>query len=57
METAAPSGKFWMPIPMVTEIAANRAISGDAAWLIAPKATPTAKPQEYYVKLWRILKE
>ena len=50
IETANPSGKFWIPIPIAnaiaepivnTEASPNPNNSGEAK---APKATPTAKP-------------
>ena len=44
MDTAAPSGKFWIPIPIATEIAAKTAARGSSELAAAPKATPTAKP-------------
>ena len=43
MDTAAPSGKFWSPIPSAKAIAPA---SAPASGLLAnaPNATPTAKP-------------
>lgn len=43
METAAPSGKFCIPMPMATAIA-GRVASGVMTPVKDPKATPTAKP-------------
>jgi len=43
IETASPSGKFWIPIPRARAIAAPNEAAGKPA-AIVPKATPTARP-------------
>lgn len=48
IDTAAPSGKFWIPIPSATETAANIAAVGLSAVAAAPNATPRLNLQECY---------
>ena len=49
-ETAAPSGKFWIPMPMASAIAAPIEAAGCPA-AAAPKATPTASPSGILCKV------
>eukprot|EP00967_Tisochrysis_lutea_P036233 scaffold43597_cov33-Tisochrysis_lutea.AAC.2 len=42
IETAIPSGKFWIPMPIARETALPKVAPGEDP--IAPKATPTAIP-------------
>ena len=51
METAAPSGKFWIPIPIAKAMAPPMVAEGRWA-ATAPKATPTAKPSGI---LWSVM--